>query len=162
MNLKIWAQYLTIGLVGIGVAELLPIQRAPAQTAISVNISGCTSNPAAPSSIVGLLNGRLQCIPLGAGLSVTGGMVTVAPGAPYTPAWQVETVSLSSTPTTATSITYTPAKPVASGTVLWWYQSANLLESASGAVQYVGPPLAIGLPAGWAATDSFEIAYQSQ
>jgi hypothetical protein len=161
MRMPKWFWIVPVAWFAVMMTLAFPLMKTSAQTAISVNIPGCVPAAGAVSALM-VVNGRVQCVPLGTGLAFTSGMLTVAPGATYTPAWQVETVSLSSTPTTATSITYTPAKPVASGTVLWWYQSANLLESASGAVQYVGAPLAIGLPAGWATTDSVLIAYQSQ
>lgn len=105
----------------------------------------------------------LTCSPLGPGLSINpAGQIVISVPTPSSPSWQVESISLASLNPTATSVSYTTSKPVAAGVILYWYNSANVAISLSGAVAFTGNPLTIALPTGWTPTDTITVVYQAQ
>jgi hypothetical protein len=160
MNRSVSFLALCVGILLLTGALLQHEGHAQAQTAIQANPPRCPP-PAPAVALMAFVAGQFQCVPLGPGLSIQGGAIVASQPAPYTPAWQVESISLATLAAGATTVSYTPLKPVAGGTVFWWYQS-DLAHTASGAIAYTGAPVTVTLPTGWAATDTVLIAYQSQ
>lgn len=105
--------------------------------------------------------GTFNCVTLGTGLSLAGNVLSVIPPA-QSGTIQAETISMS-TYTGSGAVSFTPKKtPLAGSAVLYWYNSTNILVSASGAVMWAGAPLAVTPPSGWASGDSITFVYQAQ
>lgn len=143
-------------------------QTNPAIISIPVNIAHCT--PGTPALLM-WTGTTFGCAPIGSGLAIIGGVLTSTStnngngggNVPYSPTWQIETISLATVAPGATSITYTPSKtPLANVPIFWWYYASVVNLSTSGTAPS-GSPLSITpLPAGWTAADTIVIAYQSQ
>ena len=133
-----------------------------AQTPLGSLLPGILRCAGTAPQVIGWNGKQMQCLALGTGLSIVNGTLTIALPAQQPPAYQVETISLTSLAATATTVTYTTAMTPIGGAVLWWYSSANISMLSSGATAWTGQPFTVALPAGWLPADTITVFYRSQ